>query len=658
MTRTTSVKQDLRQGATIFFYQLKKSRTPLILFAVLAVFFGTTVFALTAMNARSVNRFYQVDRVNAIQSFSTYATLAVFFLTCVFTIIYTLRVFSYLHSKRKADWINPLPVKSGVLFVAKALAAFAAAVVPALVFIGVICIITACSGEAVNSEILRLFLGIPLGSIACIAFYGLLAVCCGSSVNTVLSFLAISFCYPFSAAFVKGMIKAFFYAAPFEQTSHSFIMDALNPMAAYDGVNAVYWLLFTLGCFVLSVLLLRRRKAERAQTSFAYRLPCYAVEVLVTFIAGMMTGVIFSSTGVLDGSLGSFTFGFILGGGTAFIIAHVILFHGFAHILRSLIAYGAVSAAAVGFAAVCVFASPAYNSYLPAREDVKSAGYVGYNAVLFDGISQTARGAAADFDRADDIDLIWDQHKRLVGYFDKASTRAQFRHIITGSLRHVATVLTGAYPNSSELFAYTLNDGSVVTRAFDNMWIMDSIMYYDDAGESSYDIYTDYFAANYMSPITNSAGYLKKYSGILQIGIEDVESTYINIDGIPYSVKNVPSNGDQPQKLLQAVQADVKEHGFSNDVDGDGYQMIIYTNQTVPHSNITAFALMMPSEPAIALNGVQGIDIIVPKEYTQTRKVLEEIGVTKNGKANTETYYYDLYNYYGGATEYDGSYIP
>ena len=242
MTRTTSVKQDLRQGATIFFYQLKKSRTPLILFAVLAVFFGTTVFALTAMNARSVNRFYQVDRINAIQSFSTYATLAVFFLTCVFTIIYTLRVFSYLHSKRKADWINPLPVKSGVLFVAKALAAFAAAVVPALVFIGVICIITACSGEAVNSEILRLFLGIPLGSIACIAFYGLLAVCCGSSVNTVLSFLAISFCYPFSAAFVKGMIKAFFYAAPFEQTSHSFIMDALNPMAAYDGVNAVYWL--------------------------------------------------------------------------------------------------------------------------------------------------------------------------------------------------------------------------------------------------------------------------------------------------------------------------------------------------------------------------------------------------------------------------------
>ncbi len=144
MTRTTSVKQDLRQGATIFLYQLKKSRTPLILFAVLAVFFGTTVFALTAMNARSVNRFYQVDRINAIQSFSTYATLAVFFLTCVFTIIYTLRVFSYLHSKRKADWINPLPVKSGVLFVAKALAAFAAAVVPALVFIGVICIITAC----------------------------------------------------------------------------------------------------------------------------------------------------------------------------------------------------------------------------------------------------------------------------------------------------------------------------------------------------------------------------------------------------------------------------------------------------------------------------------------------------------------------------------
>jgi hypothetical protein len=321
------------------------------------------------------------------------------------------------------------------------------------------------------------------------------------------------------------------------------------------------------------------------------------------------------------------------------------LFHGFARILRSLIAYGAVSAAAIGFAAVCIFASPAYNSYLPAREDVKSAGYVGNNAVLLDGISQTARDAAADFDNPDDIDLIWDQHKRLVGYFDKASSRAQFRHVISGSLRHVATVLTGAYPNSSELFAYTLNDGSVVTRAFDDMWIMDSFMYYDES--DSVVNYSDYFAANYMSPITNSAGYIKKYSGILQIGIEDVEFTYINIGGIPYSVKNVPSNGDQPQKLLQAIQADAKEHGFSNDFSGDGYQMTICIRQTVPHSSVTAFALMTPSEPAIALNGVQGIDIIVPKEYTRTRKVLEEIGVTKNGKANTETYYYDLNNYYG-----------
>ncbi len=648
MTHTTSVKQPLKQGLTLFLYELKKSRTPLIIFAVVGAFFLTVIFSLTSMSARTFSGYAgepltaedaALMNQSALTSFQTIGATAVFVLTCIFTIIFTLRVFSYLHNKRKADRLQPLPVKASVLFLAKALAAFAAAVIPALVFNGVICLISACFGVPVHTEVLLLFVRIPLGSAACIAFYGLMAVCCGSSVNTLLSFLAICLCYPLATGFIRGMMQSFFFGLPSDTQRTHFVWKALNPLSAYDGAHVLYWLLFTVACCALSLLLLRRRKAERAQTSFAYRLPCYAVEMLITFIAGVLLGVVFASYKVTGAAFPGFVFGFLLGGGTAFFIAHVILFKGFARILKSLIGYGAISAATIGFTAICCLASPAYADNLPARSQIQSAGYVEYDfemasiPALRDPM-QLMNGSAKDFTDKSSVNCIYDEQQRLVSRYQKSSTEKKFRNVIIQSFSHLLHSLTG-YAVNEEYFAYTLTDGSTFTRSYDVSMLQPSML---DMQMGENNTYGDYYYGN-MSEITQSPTYLAKYSALGNMTAADIAAVNISHDrteGYSYLTNTANTRADL-QTVFDAVQADYIEHGMA-DTNSD-LQLWFETQPGAVRSGITAFSLLSANQPV--LNGINGDILCIPQTYKRTRAALQTTGIlTADGKLNTQSAYY------------------
>lgn len=170
-----------------------------------------------------------------------------------------------------------------------------------------ISIITVCTGNSVISELSSMFLKICLGTLASISFFGLIAICCGTMLNSVLMFIAVCVAYPLSAIFIKGIVVGCFdgfYVGIFKD---SIIMNALNPLAAYDGINIIYWLIFSVACIVLGAFLAKKRKAERAQSAFAFHLPCYIIKVLVSFLAGMFLGVLFGSVNVLGGYAGLFS---------------------------------------------------------------------------------------------------------------------------------------------------------------------------------------------------------------------------------------------------------------------------------------------------------------------------------------------------------------
>ena len=621
MTAAIFHKRALRQGAALFKEQLKRSRTPMIVFAVLSALSIAIALPLSLAGV-SAERTHS----EALRGFSDHAALAVLFLTCIFTLIHAKRAFSYLHGKCRDDRIMPLPVKSRLLFGAKTLAAFAAAAAPALVFVGIIGIITVCSGETVHDELLVLLSGIPLGAAACVASYGLLAVCCTSSAAAVISFLTICICCPIAVAQCKGMAATFFYASPLVIQSRPFIMEVLTPMAAYEGVNALYWLLFILGCFVLSVFLLRRRKTEGAQTPVAFSLPGRIITVLAAFAAGMMAG---SMIGRIGGFTG-FVIGFLLGGGTAFFITSSIIFRK-KYRLLNLITFGAVSAASIGFAAVCVFAAPAFNSVLPAREDVKSAGYLTYDASFAEPEPQAAVNAAADFDEPQKIDLIWQYHAKVERVYAKNDTRKLFRLFSSNSVVFSANELFGLITPDCEVFAYTLRDGSVITRAY-NHNIMAEILYTASWDGDADD--EDHLSPGYMSPLTESAAYQAKYMHIPELTAEDIQEIEATIDTDGYTIRNKTD----AQKLLQAFQADLAENGFSEVPDSTRASVkLLLQRKHAKASAITKLA----AEGAPTFRSKSG-RLYVTANYTRTRQVLEEIGVTKNSMPNKDSPYHSI----------------
>ena len=629
MTRTTSVKTDLHNGLTVFGYELKKCRTALIIYAVLAGFLTVVTYALSWVETSGILLSGAAGSTEETAlRFSRFAALLIFLLTSAFTIVYTIRVFSYLHNKRKADRVNPLPVKSGVLFIAKALAAYVASIVPALFFLGIICIVSACMGTPPQSEVISLFGQIPLGAIACISLYGLMAVCCGSSVNAVLTFLAICFCYPVSAIFVKGMIDSFFFGLPDVISGDHFLMKALNPLAAYDGVNVIYWILFTLGCFALSVFLLRRRKAERAQTGFAFRLPCYVVEVLIVFLAGTFIGGAFGSLNVLNNGFAGFAFGFVLGGGTAFVIAHVILFKGFSRILKSLIFAGGTAALAIGFAAVCCFASPAYTGYIPERDEVESAGFVSFTPDMlsyraFSDDVRVTREAAEDHTDTESIDAVFRIHQAYVDDVSKYSLPRKFRNVINFSNL------------AKKAVAYRLKDGSTVTRSYDLGYFTPGLLDFIALDENDVDYLNGFSnSASDEELLENKPEYREKYSVVGRLTPEDLTGVTVSYN---YEFFTITSREDM-EKLLSAYQKDYIALGDDNSYSD---VRIDFDYEIGSTDNSAVFSLLGFEERINSIYDIIG-DQYVMGYYTETHKVMKEIGILDaSGRVNRQSPYYE-----------------
>lgn len=364
MTQKTSFKSRMKQAFSFFRSDLRACTPLLVVFGLISavtvvicyticVVLGedmTFTGALLSLNFLGVTN----SGTGTIEIFQYSSANLIYLISIIFTIIYTVRIYSYLHNKRKADFYGSLPIGRSTLFVTKTASAYLMSIIPTLFFLGVISIITVCTGNSVISELSSMFLKICLGTLASISFFGLIAICCGTMLNSVLMFIAVCVAYPLSAIFIKGIVVGCFdgfYVGIFKD---SIIMNALNPLAAYDGINVIYWLIFSVACIVLGAFLAKKRKAERAQSAFAFHLPCYIIKVLVSFLAGMFLGVLFGSVNVLGGYAG-FVFGFILASVPVYIIVHLILYRGFSKLVKTSIPLGAlIIVSCVGVALCCL----------------------------------------------------------------------------------------------------------------------------------------------------------------------------------------------------------------------------------------------------------------------------------------------------------------
>lgn len=720
MTQKTSFKSRLKQMLSFFLSDLKSCNTFLIVFGIISAVAITVCFTICVvlgndssfsmmLSALSITGIAN-SGIGEIELFQYSSASLVYLISIVFTIIYTVRIYSYLHNKRKADLYGSLPIGRATLFIAKSVSAYLMSIIPAIFFLSLISIISVCSGHSVVSEVTKLFPEICMGTLASISFFGLIAICCGTMLNSVLMFIAVCVAYPLSAIFIKGTVVGCFdgfYVGIFKD---SVIMNALNPLAAYDGINVIYWLIFSVVCIALGAFLAKKRKAERAQSAFAFHLPCYIIKVLVSFLAGMFLGVLFGSMNVFGGYAG-FVFGFILASVPVYIIVHLILYRGFSKLIKTSIPLGALIIVSCVGVALCCFNAFGYNSYVPKTQDIKSAGFYDANSnyqAKGSAVGKNLKDMADDITDKDTIANILEAHYQLVDNRNY-SVKNKFKNTWFSMFKDNVPVFSEISKNPDYAFAYTLNNGNIVTRTYSSA----------SAFEETESYLTNSYNELDTSDIIYSKGYIKAYSPLVKADYKDINTfivsgfdgkatddkhpdfvsskiIYTDDDGTVSYSKNYKNTAEKIKEAFLKDLDNCSDEDFAK-ID----QMTEYADHAldVAYVNYGEYESFIKSEPdavcviAIATgdvnsyyDGMRNMDsyngntaaraqvvYTVPKSFKNTIKALQELGILNSKlymdkdylpgdstsyKEYTGEYYYDDYTSSSDLYDYtDDSYI-
>lgn len=686
MTSTASFKEKFKQAFSIFKWEIKSCSGTLVVYSILAAVFMTIILTLclvfgtykdntfiqsTAMSY-SLILFELFNCESAIQLFQLLSSIMIYLITTVFTILYTIKVFSYLHNKRKADLYGSLPVSRITLFFSKSFSALIFSLVPALFFMGIMSIVSICFGQTIAPEVSQNYIKLIMGTLACVFAYGLISVCCGTTFNSVIMFITVCIAYPLSAMFVKGVAGGFFNGLYSDVIRYNFIVNALNPLAAYDGTNVIYWFIFTVACFVGSAFLVKKRKAERAQSSFAYYLPCHIVKVLVSFLIGMFFGTLFGSLNVFGYGYCGFIFGFILGSVPAFIISHLIFYKGFSGIIKSSVTLAGLVVFVIAGMAICNFDVFGYTQYSPKADDIVSAGYIDTSATfiqLNESLNELVENSAEDFTDEETIKKIMTIHSDLITS-NKLDSNDKFMNVWYDILDN-----NWVYGRNYGI-AFKLKDGKIVTRIYSSL---NSLIYSES--------YNDEIPTVNTNDILRSKKYVEKYSGIARankkqcnyLGISATSKYNImrNATVISYDKENTELSYNDCQKIREAFLKDfaadknnvekvlyLYEGNYDYIYDeyyeeyyDDSYQdnTFSYCKSKYPdlvcQIDFTAENTEISSALEAILYGTNHFyysskydTYLIPESYTNTINVLKDLGILNDGLTiNKRSKYYDYF---------------
>lgn len=713
MTSTVSFKDKLKQIFSVILWDLKGCKGSLMVYTILASVFTviifTLVFVLTADQTSFSSLFstessQKISLSEKMQVFQVISSAVIGFLTLIFAIIYTVQIFSYMHNKRKVDFYGSLPISRARLFLAKYGAAYLFSIIPMLVFMGIIAIASICTGTLLLPQVTNMYVNFIVGTLACISAYGFLSACCGTTFNTVIMFIAVCACYPLSMVFVRAYIDAFFTGAYTQTFSKSFITNALNPISAYFGNNLIYWLVFSAACIAFGTLLIMKRRSERAQTSFAYYIPCHIIKVIVSFLTGMFLGTMFGSLNVFGNGVGGFVFGFILASAPTFLIVHMIFYKGLKQIVRTIPIYAGLAVVVIVGVALINLDVFGYNTYVPKSEDVKSAGIIltQHYYPKDKNFSRVMSKSAEDFTSSSDIDSIVKIHNNII---NSKSTKLKS----VGKFKTVwGFMLYNAFDDLSydDVYAitYKLSNGRKVNRFYSASMIslvnsMNTVYsdeyYYDDYG--SFDTDGINKIAN---PLISSKTYVTKYSALMnskansELGAKYAEVTAM-VKGSDYAAescingqKSYFSNSEDEDyesnkvilnELNEALKKDFEaDDRYLNGVLYDPFGIIVdnsYKYEYYDGYSYSSSEEISPSEEIGSLPQIKqqfSNDFVcklkieyklgekgffdlthsqceyyyIPKTYTNTLEVLKKYGlINSDYTINKNSQFYNSYNY-------------
>ena len=476
MTSTTSTKR-LKPEISMLKLGIKNNLTVIIIYLSLILFFGIIYF-MGSLSAQTLADAVESDFNPWVDASIAMASMTTF-LSFLFMIVLSVKEFSYLHNKRKTDMFGALPITRRSLFITKSLTVFLISAVPMTVVMLLLMLITANEGSPtvmgmfqkdvnVGDVLLRTLVNLS----ANIAFIGFLSVCCGKTSEKVLSYLIINGAYPIGMMLVQLLPASFLYG--YTINFDEMFTFALCPACAGFAISQLYWLGFTAVFFAASVLLVRKRKAESAQSHFAYTVPKIVIKLMISFAVGIAMAFLFA---VLfnDTSLEIFRFwlGMIIGSFLSYFVVQLIFAGGFAKFGKSLIPYGIMIAA---FAAVFVVISMGffgYNSYIPSVDSIKSVSFTeGYSIKHND--KNIIEHNITDKKEIEKVTKLHKDVYELVSKDSKYSIRSNtlssvFASILGyGNTDYYSNYMGYNFDDTTQpvSLTYTLNNGSKVSRKY------------------------------------------------------------------------------------------------------------------------------------------------------------------------------------------------
>lgn len=422
-TLSNKKKTKLSDFLNIFIWSLKKHKALGIVYVSLLVFSSPVIGLLASLSIGTLN--------NPVTAF-TFASLSTV-VTMIMTFIISVMMFDYLHNKRQADVFGSLPCTRRTLFFSRFTTGLAMIIVPYI--INMLIVVLMSLGLKAGSDIFTVYIPyilhvgtlVVLSVIASYSFTAFMAVCCGTTANTVLSTLLISFAYPIAISMLSTLGSSMIPGVNLHIDEIPLISNLLSPYGSSAGgifsltlsmikmdSNAVdflgdnwqqlvAWAILIAASFVGCFFLTKKRKTEAAQNSFAFKAPSVIIRAIATAAVGLLFGLIFTfftclnifSDFARNENIGQviqnsawtmfaiFLIAFVIAAFLTHLIATVIFNKGFKGFAKSLISFASVVLCVCLLYTSLAFGGFGADKYVPQADKVSSVeiattSYSGY----------------------------------------------------------------------------------------------------------------------------------------------------------------------------------------------------------------------------------------------------------------------------------------
>lgn len=477
MTSTISCNKKTSPFSSIYWWSLRKNMASAIVYTVLLLFsYPLLIFMYRIFN--NASKKIQNEFLESSAAFIFPVVTGI--IAILFTLLIAVFMFSYMHKKRSVDVFGALPVTRRTLFFSRYFTGLSILLVPYLLCMGLSMLLSMQSFAAVQ-QLGRSSVTILVSVVVAYTFTAFIAACCGTTADMVISVLAINGLYPIvvlmcqviSNSTIPGITSSFNLPAivytALSPYSSGIVSAVMDPALTKSGTQFLWWFVLLVLCIAGCIAVSRKRKAECAQSGFAFRLPPVLVRAIACTAVGLVFALIFSAfsvgintPGAIFGHYMWFFLGLLIGSFIAHLILTFIYNRGVRGFLKSLLSYG-VLVVVLSTAYIIVSTGMfGMDLYVPQPQQVKQVQFKVDGPVNF-FYSESDGELSAVYTEQEDIEKVIQIHTSIT---DDLRER-------TGYPYALSLGATGYMEDETPLFynvaiQYTLESGLVVERAYSN----------------------------------------------------------------------------------------------------------------------------------------------------------------------------------------------